>query len=106
MLEIRIPCRVAGEKAESMILLMAFMMRELFKTLFPDSYMNLFVITQFNAPEDFWEKLFGDTSGASVEDKVHSMVPFIRTEGRNRKQSLMRRRSRCISSNTARWNWE
>ena len=83
MLEIKIPRRVAGEKTESMILLMAFIMKELFKTLFPDSYMNLFVITQFNAPEDFWEKLFGDTSGASVEDKVHSLVPFIRTEGQS-----------------------
>jgi len=80
MLEIRIPRRVAGDKAEAMILLLAFMMRELFKTLFPDSYMNLFVITQYEAAEDYWTKLFGDTASASEEDKIHSIVPFIRSQ--------------------------
>ena len=53
MLEIRIPRRAAEGKAEEMILLLAFMMKELFKTLFPDSYMNLFVITEYEASEDY-----------------------------------------------------
>ena len=78
MLEIRIPCRVAGDKAEQMVLLLAFMMQELFKTLFPDSYMNLFVITEFDAADDYWTKLFKDTTAASAEEKIHSIVPFIR----------------------------
>ena len=75
MLEIR---RAAEGKAEEMILLLAFMMKELFKTLFPDSYMNLFVITEYEASEDYWNRLFANTADASIEEKIHSIVPFIR----------------------------
>lgn len=78
MLEIRIPRRAAEGKAEEMILLLAFMMKELFKTLFPDSYMNLFVITEYEASEDYWNRLFANTADASIEEKIHSIVPFIR----------------------------
>lgn len=80
MLEIKIPRRVAGDRAEAMVLLMAFMLKELSKTLFPDNYMNLFVITQYDAAEDYWSTLFEDTAASTYEEKIHSIVPFIRSE--------------------------
>ena len=78
VLEIRIPKRIMGGKSEEMTLLLAFMLGEVTKTLFPESYMNLYVVTEYDAPDDYWKKLFSDTAGTPAELKIHSIIPFIR----------------------------
>lgn len=77
MMEIRIPVRAMEGKPEELTLLLAFMLGEICKTLFPDSYMNLYVLTEYDAPQDFWKSLSEDTAEFPPEKKIHSIVPFM-----------------------------
>ena len=84
VMEIRIPTREMGDSAEQMILLLALMVEELCKTLFPDTWMNLFTLTEYDPDASYWEDLFENSTGADAEARIHSIIPFVRkgVEGR------------------------
>ena len=65
-----------GERAKEAELLIAFMLREMFKTLYPVNHRNLFAVTEFDSESDYWDRLFEDSEHAQLEDKVRSIVSF------------------------------
>lgn len=85
IMEIRMKKECFGEQAEQAAFLAAYMLQEIFKTLFPSNHMNLFAAIDYNPdPKDgslpkYWEKLMQQTGKMSLEDKIHSLVPFIRS---------------------------
>ncbi|MDY4970397.1 MAG: hypothetical protein SO101_09085 [Lachnospiraceae bacterium] len=69
---------VFGEKQQEAVNLAAFMMQEVFKVLFPYSYMNLFAVIDYDPGDGYWEKMINETDSCSYEERVHSILPFIR----------------------------
>ena len=45
--------------------------------------MNLYAVTEYAPKERYWECLLGDSSAVPLEEKVHSLVPFVRRDGRH-----------------------
>lgn len=81
IMEVRMKRSCFEGKSRQAALLAGFMFRELFKTLFPENYANLYVITEYDPKEQYWENILSDSTGADLEEKVHSIVPFIRRAG-------------------------
>lgn len=80
ILQIRMRRDCFGEKQEEAALLAGFMLRELFKTLFPENYMNLFAVVEHDPDKDYWSRIIRDSSNTNLEEKVRSIVPFTRRE--------------------------
>ena len=78
ILEVRMKKTCFTDGGEGAALLAGFMFRELFRTLFPENYMNLYAVTEYEPKERYWESLLEDGSGVPLEEKVHSLVPFVR----------------------------
>ena len=89
VMEIRIPVRAMGDQADEMILLLALMISELCKTLFPDTYMNLFTLTEYGAAETYWEDLFANSSGADAYTRIRSIIPFTRSRVKDRPEGCI-----------------
>lgn len=81
ILQIRMKKSCFTDGGEKAALLAGFMFRELFKTLFPENYMNLFAVTEYSPKEQYWESLLSGSSDAPLEEKIHSIVPFVRVGG-------------------------
>ena len=84
IMEIRMKKECFGEQAEKAVFLAAYMLQEIFKTLFPFNHMNLFATIDYDPDasgdgEKYWEKLTQHTGKTSLEEKIHSLVPFIRS---------------------------
>lgn len=80
IMEVRMKKSCFTDGGERAVLLAGFMFRELFRTLFPENYMNLYAVTEYRPKERHWECLLGDSSGVPLEEKVHSLVPFVRRD--------------------------
>ena len=81
ILQIRMKKTELGPTPEKVGRLAAFMFQEMIKTLFPYSYMNLYVVSEI--PEDceaFWTSLYTDSNKLTLEEKVRSILPFVRVE--------------------------
>lgn len=83
IMEVRMRKSCFSDGGERAVLLAGFMFRELFRTLFPENYMNLYAVTEYAPKERYWECLLGDSSAVPLEEKVHSLVPFVRRDGRH-----------------------
>lgn len=59
-------------------LLAAFVIQQFLKTLFPLNYQNLFVVTVYDADAQYWEKTVKAGELLSMEEKLHSLIPFVR----------------------------
>lgn len=70
---------IFGDKQQEAENLAAFMMQEVFKVLFPYSYMNLFAVVHFDPGSGYWERIINETDSCSYEERVHSIIPFVRT---------------------------
>ncbi|MCI5700925.1 MAG: hypothetical protein MR308_11205 [Lachnospiraceae bacterium] len=80
ILQIRMRRDCFGERQREAVLLAGFMLRELFKTLFPENHMNLHAVVEHDPEQDYWTKIVRNSSSATLEEKVQSIVPFIRRE--------------------------
>lgn len=80
IMEVRMKKSYFTDGGERAVLLAGFMFRELFRTLFPENYMNLYAVTEYEPKERYWERLIGDSSEIPLEEKVHSIVPFVRRD--------------------------
>ena len=70
IMEVRMKKSCFTDEGERAVLLAGFMFRELFRTLFPENYMNLYAVTEYAPKERYWECLLGDSSAVSLEEKV------------------------------------
>lgn len=93
IMEMRMKRECFGEQSEQAALLAAYMLQEIFKTLFPFNHMNLFATVNYDPDLDnntelkYWEKLMQQTGKMSLEDKIHSLVPFVRTTESEREKN-------------------
>lgn len=78
VLEIRMKRSCFGENADKAAFLAAYMFQEIFKTLFPSNHMNLFATVEYNPSEGYWERMMKNTGEMTLEEKIHSVVPFFR----------------------------
>lgn len=90
IMEIRLKKSSFTDGGERAVLLAAFMFRELFRTLFPENYMNLYAAAAYEPKERYWESLAQDSTGASLEDKIHSLVPFVRPNAKDKDDGFVR----------------
>lgn len=74
VLELRIPRKcLTGSDIETERLL-ALMLNEIFKTLFPTNHQNLYAVMGDSQEEGFWKRVLFER--AEFEDKIQSVIPF------------------------------
>ena len=78
LMEIRIPRSCFGERSQEAASLMGFLLQEMFATLFPYNYMDLFAVVEMDLPEDFWESAKKHGFENDNQRKLHTLVPFCR----------------------------
>lgn len=78
VLEILIAKKALGADTKGAVRLLSFMFQEMFKTLFPDTYMNLFALTDHEPEEGYWDKMFDPEQEKSENEKIQSIMPFTR----------------------------
>lgn len=81
VLEIRMKRSCFGGKSEEAVFLAAFLFQEIFRTIFPANHQNLFTAVEYDPSEDYWDNMLGKTGQMSLEEKLHSIVPFFRGAG-------------------------
>lgn len=66
------------DRAQKAMLLLAFMIQEIFKTLYPRNYMNLFVVAERMREErNYWKNFLQYNSEITLGDKVQSLIPNV-----------------------------
>lgn len=75
VLELNLRRCFLGKDPEKTVLLLAYMLSDLFKTLFPATYQNLFVVTE--RPEgSLIDDIFSAGADNPVESIIHSIIPY------------------------------
>lgn len=90
IMEVRMKKSCFADSGERAALLAGFMFRELFRTLFPENYMNLYAATEYEPKDRYWECLLADSSGTQLEEAIHSLVPFVRKDGHREEDGFIR----------------
>ncbi|MBQ6628915.1 MAG: hypothetical protein IJH65_08875 [Methanobrevibacter sp.] len=76
LLEISLRRTMIEGDSEKAGFLAAFLIQGFLKTLFPKTWMNLYVISKYSKDDSFWRKVQNDSSNLSESELLHSMVPF------------------------------
>ncbi len=76
VLEIGISRSILGDKAVEATRLFAYSLKELFRTLFPHSYQNLFVVIREEDGTSYAKSIF-ETTDHSLEEKAASLIPTV-----------------------------
>ena len=77
VLEVSIRRSVFGDRAEQAVNLLCFMLSELFKTLFPNLWQNVYVAREGEIDSDLVSRVLNNGNGAEDESKVRSVIPWI-----------------------------
>ena len=78
VLELKIRKDRFGESSKGASNLIVFMLTELFKTLFPYSYMDLVAVSEEALDENYWDDLYAGEYNDDINNKIHSVIPFVR----------------------------
>ena len=77
ILELNFRRSIFGDKAEEAVQLCAFILNDLFKTLFPMTYQNLFAAVSRPNDPDLIRRVLSQGEDAKLEDIVSSMIPGV-----------------------------
>ncbi len=75
VLEIKLRKEHLGAEPEKAALLFTFMLKELFKTLFPHSYQNIFAATSYRKNDEVIRRVIRDGVEADRDDMISSIIP-------------------------------
>lgn len=76
VLQIRMKKKCLGEQEKEVAILMSFMLRELFKTLFPETFCHIFAVMEYEPSNGFWDRVCSESSDMTLEEKMLSILPF------------------------------
>lgn len=77
VLEIRFRKETFGDNLEQMVTLCAYILNEMFKTLFPATYQNIFAVTAGNADADVITRVMEQGADSRLADMIRSMIPYV-----------------------------
>ena len=77
ILELNFRKSIFGDKAEEAVRLCAFILNDLFKTLFPMTYQNLFAAVCRNNDPNLIKRILAEGEDSKLEDIVCSMIPGV-----------------------------
>lgn len=80
VMEMRLKRSALGPDPDKAGFLAAFMFQELAKNAFPYNFMNLYVVHEYMAEEKYWDYLKEDSTLCSLDEKVNSILPFVRVD--------------------------
>lgn len=76
ILEIRISNEIIIDRRSEFENALVVILNELFKTLFPGNYQNIFAMTSSRPKDNFWYDIFHSDT-VVLSDKIRSIIPFV-----------------------------
>lgn len=80
LLEIKVKRNIFGDKSVEATRLFAYMLKELFKTLFPMTHQNLYTVVSEGVDADLLPRILSNGKDSSINDLVCSLIPRLATK--------------------------